>query len=263
MDPTALGMDAYSASLVAATIAGTAVTLALGRRAGLGVARFLLFQAMIAVAGLAGAKAYSVLERGGLHGLAAALDVPGGFRYPGGLLAAAAVAPLALRLSRLPVNLLAVADLSAPGIGVAMAIARVGCLLEGCCYGVVTAVPWGIRFARFSPAWGGHLSLGLIGAEATESLPVHPLQVYLGLWSLVVAALVTLVLVRKRYAGQAFLAFVLLHEGGKGLLEGLRGPEPLWHLQSISIGLAIAAGVALILAARPWRVRTPVAVGRP
>jgi hypothetical protein len=39
-----------------------------------------------------------------------------------------------------------------------------------------------------------------------------------------------------------------LHDGGKFLLEGLRAPEPLWHLRLPSLLVATAAGI--VLAAR-------------
>ena len=37
-------------------------------------------------------------------------------------------------------------DLMAPGIIMAQAIGRVGCLFNGCCYGTPTTLPWGLVY---------------------------------------------------------------------------------------------------------------------
>ncbi len=34
----------------------------------------------------------------------------------------------------------------APAIAIGMAIGRIGCFLQGCCYGIATNLPWGINF---------------------------------------------------------------------------------------------------------------------
>jgi phosphatidylglycerol:prolipoprotein diacylglycerol transferase len=57
----------------------------------------------------------------------------------------------------------AVADAGAPLLPFAVAFGRVGCFLGGCCYGIPTSEPWGIRFPAES------------GAGAN---PVHPTQLY-------------------------------------------------------------------------------------
>ncbi len=46
------------------------------------------------------------------------------------------------KMQKIPFGYLA--DLIAPGIILAQAIGRVGCTLNGCCYGVATNAPWGI-----------------------------------------------------------------------------------------------------------------------
>ncbi|MHB1344793.1 MAG: prolipoprotein diacylglyceryl transferase family protein [Thermoleophilia bacterium] len=55
------------------------------------------------------------------------------------------VAGLALALvMRLPARRLA--DIGGVGLGLGIAIYRVGCFLQGCCYGRPTDLPWGVRF---------------------------------------------------------------------------------------------------------------------
>ena len=53
-------------------------------------------------------------------------------------------------------------DLAGLCVPLALAIGRVGCLLNGCCYGKPTSLPWGITYPAAS---------GIIGAR-------HPTQIY-------------------------------------------------------------------------------------
>ena len=82
-----------------------------------------------------------------------------------------------------------------------LACVRVGCLLAGCCWGDVAVrleavvfplatqvqtLPWligdwvwsSVSFPRGSLVYQQHVTLGLIENGATESLPIHPTQLY-------------------------------------------------------------------------------------
>lgn len=48
---------------------------------------------------------------------------------------------------------LALADLIAPGMMIGLALGRIGCLLNGCCYGGTSAVPWAVTFPLDSPPY--------------------------------------------------------------------------------------------------------------
>ena len=105
----------------------------------------------------------------------------GGLTLYGALLLAVPGALWYCRRRRL--DFLAVADLSAPFLLVGQAIGRLGCFLEGCCYGAATGGPLGVRMP-------GHPS------------PVHPTQLYEAGADVAIAALVALA--RPRGRGAAF-----------------------------------------------------------
>jgi phosphatidylglycerol---prolipoprotein diacylglyceryl transferase len=79
-------------------------------------------------------------------------------------------------------------DLGIPYLPLAHAFGRIGCLMNGCCYGRRTDLPWGIRFPRVpwdlsqpatgSPAYLDHCNRfsGLSMAHDHWSYPVHPTQ---------------------------------------------------------------------------------------
>ena len=83
----------------------------------------------------------------------------GGLVVYGSLIGALLAAWLYLRRQKLPI--LAVADLIAPSLLLGLAFGRIGCLLNGCCFGNVCDTPLAITFPRTSSSVQG----------ATESPP--------------------------------------------------------------------------------------------
>ncbi|MBP5623059.1 MAG: prolipoprotein diacylglyceryl transferase, partial [Thermoguttaceae bacterium] len=65
-----------------------------------------------------------------------------------------------LLLKKLPV--LATLDLFAPGLALGIAIGRIGCLMNGCCFGGPCDLPWAIVFPPESPAYTQQLDEGTI-----------------------------------------------------------------------------------------------------
>jgi len=95
--------------------------------------------------GLAGAKiAYLVTNGAGpVANIADLVGIlRGGFVYYGGVLGGALGAIWWLKRHGWPV--LAFGDVCAPGMGFSLAVGRIGCFLNGCCYG--RPAPWGIVF---------------------------------------------------------------------------------------------------------------------
>ena len=71
-------------------------------------------------------------------------DFPGG-SFWGSIWASAAFAYVYCRIKRIPFR--QVAD----GLGLsailALSVMRIGCFLNGCCYGLPTGLPWGVRYS--------------------------------------------------------------------------------------------------------------------
>lgn len=88
-----------------------------------------------------------------------------GLSMLGGVILALAAALVFLRWKRLPV--LAFSDLLAPSVALGEGITRIGCFLNGCCFGKVCALPWAVLFPLDS---GPSRVLGHI--------PLHPTQLY-------------------------------------------------------------------------------------
>jgi phosphatidylglycerol:prolipoprotein diacylglycerol transferase len=64
------------------------------------------------------------------------------------------------RIHRL--HLLALSDLIAPSLALGQAIGRIGCFLNGCCYGGLATVAWAVAFPVYSPPYERQLHDGLM-----------------------------------------------------------------------------------------------------
>lgn len=89
-----------------------------------------------------------------------------------------------------PVRL--VLDVIAPAGLVMHAIGRVGCLLNGCCYGGVCDLPWGIHIDKIP-------------------VPMHPAQIYDALMNLAALPLILLIEKRGQARGQIFALTLIFH----------------------------------------------------
>lgn len=117
-------------------------------------------------------------------------------------------------------------DLIAPAVMMAQAIGRVGCLLNGCCYGVETSLPWGLEYTN--PA-----SLGFYSGFA------HPTVLYEIIFCVI--GFLVLLKLRGRFKpeGSLFLIYFCLYSSWRIGSDFLRDGSPflfgLHQAQVISI----------------------------
>ncbi len=254
------GISLYGVCLVVAIVGAATVALGNLRRNHVRPGRGLLFLLLCAGGGLAGAKLWSRWQDGVLdRSFPSALTH--GYRYPGAIVGMGVVmAMFGRRLCRAP--LLAVGDAVMPAVGVGAALLRFGCLAYGCCFGTPSTLPWAIAFPKFSPPWLAHVAAGLISAKAAASLPVHPLQVYFMMWSLIATAVALWLGPRRTYAGQVVLVFLAVDQLGKFGLELLR-QERLAGVQTAALAIGLAAATALAVGSAGGSPAGAMPVGRP
>jgi phosphatidylglycerol:prolipoprotein diacylglycerol transferase len=116
------------------------------------------------------------------------------------------------------------ADSVAPSIALGVFLTRIGCFLNGCCFGKACSLPWGVKFPFHSPA----------GAVMGD-IHIHPTQMYSSLYGLIILGIL-FVMDRKRYFdGFIFAAFLILfgvsrftvdffryYEGQMFIIDGLQ-----------------------------------------
>jgi phosphatidylglycerol:prolipoprotein diacylglycerol transferase len=190
--------------------------------------------------GIVGARLFYVIEyreqffppgRSLLASLPAVLNIPAGGLVVFGSLPTAAFAAWRFAKRR-GLSLLALADCIAPGLLVGLAIGRVGCFLNGCCYGGPCALPWAVRFPPDSPPWLEQAAQGLLQPAADAagarvwSLPIHPTQLYASMDAALLAALAVCFTPFARRRGEVFALVLTLHPISRLLLEAIRVDEP-------------------------------------
>jgi phosphatidylglycerol:prolipoprotein diacylglycerol transferase len=165
----------------------------------------------------------------------------GGLVFYGGLIGATLSGIIFLRVKRLP--MWKFGDALAPGIPLGYAIGRMGCLMNGCCYGKPTSLPWAIHF----PA-----------DHETHGIGVHPTQVYESLLSLALFGALTWFWPRRKFDGQVFAIYLMSYAVLRSVVEFFRGDYPVLHLGGwatqahlISFGI-FAAGLILY-----WQLSRP------
>ncbi|HOX01682.1 MAG TPA: prolipoprotein diacylglyceryl transferase [Candidatus Paceibacterota bacterium] len=153
----------------------------------------------------------------------------GGLVFHGGLIGAVLAGYLYVRRRGLPFwNL---ADVLAPGIALGHAIGRVGCWINGCCYGIPTQMPWAIHYP---PDYG-------VPGEG-----VHPVQLYEAFLDFALFVLLARWFGSRRQTGRIFAWYLALYGLVRFGIEFLRGDSPVRWLPA---GLTAAQGVSLLLVA--------------
>lgn len=184
----------------------------------------------------------------------------GGLVYYGGLLLATAYAVYYTR--RAKIRFLRVADLAAPAILLGLFFGRLGCFLNGCCYGKVTHTFLGIRFPVGSSPWRAQYEAHKIHA-GQAMLPVHPTQLYESLGCLVLFAFTYLwVRPRKKKEGAIASICLLLYALLRITVEVWRDDDRGVLLGFLSTSQIISAG-GIALAVWLWVRKDPYTANDP
>ena len=162
----------------------------------------------------------------------------GGLVYYGGLIGATIAGIIYVRWKKLP--LWKITDILAPSIALGNVFGRIGCLLNGCCYGRACSLPWAISFPADNPL-------------NPPTYPVHPTQIYDALLNFVLYVFLAWLFRRKKFDGQIFATYLLCYAVTRSFVEYFRGDYTNLHYhfgltpaQWISVpifvsGLALAA----------------------
>jgi phosphatidylglycerol---prolipoprotein diacylglyceryl transferase len=168
----------------------------------------------------------------------------GGLVYYGGLIGASVACIIFARLKKLP--LWRLADVLAPSVALGSFFGRWGCLMNGCCYGAPTTLPWAIQFPKGNESYPYH---------------VHPTQIYDSMLNLALYGFLAWLYRKRLFDGLVFGAYLILYALLRSFVELFRGDYLLtqyWHGmtpgQIVSVGIFIA-GMVLLL--KQWGTAPP------
>jgi phosphatidylglycerol:prolipoprotein diacylglycerol transferase len=218
------------------------------------------------ISGVLGARLMFVILNPSLFSITRPFDLlkiwEGGLVFYGGVIAAIPVAIFILK--KKGVQVWDFGDLVMPYLALAHGIGRVGCFLNGCCFGKPSNLPWALSFPKLvdetgvvvgSPVYEHQLYYcepPLITADAARSLPVHPTQLYSALGLAIICGLLLLLWKKRSFKGQIFWSYLLLYSVFRFGIEFLRDdtPQILWGLkisQLVGIPMFLTACVALLV----------------
>jgi len=168
----------------------------------------------------------------------------GGMMFFGGFLGAIVAGIMYIRTVKLPVLLLG--DIIAPSIALGEFFTRIGCFLNGCCFGLPCSLPWAVKFPPDSFA----------GQSPVGEFHLHPTQLYSSLFGLLLFLYLFLRSRRKHYQGELFGLYLAVSGIYRLTIDFIRYYEDaanLWVNQLISIGV-IAGGIAIYVISRRKKI---------
>lgn len=204
------------------------------------------------IAGIGGARLFYLVQYadrvfGGKQGfdlVKAAFNLSqGGLVLFGGLLGGAAA--YFLFCYRRGIHPLRLGDIATPSIFIGIGFGRIGCLLNGCCYGGRCELPWAITFPKGSVPWQAMVQRGFLDPESTVTFALHPTQIYSSINAFLLAWVVTVFYPRRRHEGETFALGCILYSITRFTIEYLRNDELGQFGTSLTISQWVSLGILI------------------
>ena len=167
----------------------------------------------IIIGAIVGARAWFVIENfqyftSDLMGILRIWE--GGMVFYGGFVGGALAGLYYVRKNKLSLSLMA--DIIAPGFALGISIGRIGCFLNGCCYGALSNT-CGISYPAkdFPPAYYQQLHDGLIQRNAAHSLPVIPTQLIASMAAFIIFIGLYIMMKKHMKSGIVFSTFMITY----------------------------------------------------
>ncbi len=256
--PEGLPIRGYGLMVLCGSVSGILLAVHRGRQMGIPAETFYSLAFGMFVCGILGARLFYVIEYWDTQfrsdnwrtTLVEILKfTEGGLVVYGSLFGAALAFGVFTYRHKLPA--LALADLIAPSLLVGLAWGRIGCLLNGCCYGGETDLPWGVTFPRDSPAYMAQWESGRLTGQVptrleelpVRSRPLHPTQIYSAIDAGLLGWLLWSYYPFRRRDGEVTLLMLTIHPISRFLLEIIRVDESA----VFGTGLSISQNISLLL----------------
>jgi phosphatidylglycerol:prolipoprotein diacylglycerol transferase len=267
-----LAVRSYGLMLAIAYILGILLAAYLASKRGYPANKFIDLGFWIVVSSIVGARLFYILlnlKAYFAHPVRIFQIWEGGLTFYGGFLLALVVSIWFMKRNK--IRIWQGCDIVSISVALGYGITRIGCFLNGCCYGKPTGLPWGIVFP--TPNFEGMEKAPWYLSKFDPTKPVaefnaagyyypgvsiHPTQLYSSLAGFIIFGILLLVYRKKRFDGQVFWLFVFLYSIYRFLVEFLRADKQpilfnLTEMQYISIILFLVAILAYFDLARRAR----------
>jgi phosphatidylglycerol---prolipoprotein diacylglyceryl transferase len=115
-------------------------------------------------------------------------------------------------------------DIFAPAVALGIGITRIGCYLNGCCFGVPTTLPWCVHFPE-----------GSIPYSEFGDACIQPTQLYSSAYGFGLFALLHFVDKRKAFYGSMFSLLLMVEAFFRFVIEFVRYYEPEMYMHTLGI----------------------------
>lgn len=151
-------------------------------------------------------------------------------------------------------------DICMPSLFIGLAFGRVGCFMNGCCYGGACGLPWKATFPLGSVPDLSLVERGFVAVFDTVSMPLHPTQIYSSINALILAGVLHWYFRVRPRNGSVLAAGLIVYPITRFLIEIIRNDEKgiggtsFTISQWVSLGM-VASGIVLTI----WLNRKPQA----
>jgi len=211
-------IHAYGFFLALAFLVAILVSMRYARKEGLDPLVILDLSIYVIIAGIIGARALYLFEDLDffLKNPAEIIMVHhGGLAFLGGFLLSMVV--IAVFAKRKGISFLKLLDAISPGSALGYAFGRIGCFLNGCCFGLPTKLPWGIVFPT-----------GSLAGNCYPGETLQPTQLYSALSMVIVSLILAWLYRAKKFDGQIILWGIVLYALYRFLMEFIRYNPIRW-----------------------------------
>lgn len=159
----------------------------------------------------------------------------GGMMFFGGFIGALLAGIIYLRKAKAPV--LKITDTIAPAIALGTFFTRIGCFLNGCCFGKPSTLPWAIKFPPHCVA----------GSSLVSQYSLHPTQLYSAVFGLALFFFLHRKLFKPHRTGIVFALYLIFSGAFRFGVDFIRYYENManfWINQVIAIAIV---GLGIIL----------------
>lgn len=153
----------------------------------------------------------------------------GGLVFFGGLLSALIVGVWFLKRNKLPAWKLV--DFIVPYAALGHSIGRMGCYLNGCCYGK----PWGGKLGVIFPP-------DSLAGMAFPYEKIFPIQIFSSFLLLMLFLILSLIYKYKRFDGEVVASYLILYSIARFIIEFFRGDNP-----HVAFGLTVFQIIYLVI----------------
>lgn len=203
---------AWGFSLSLAIILGTIVAIRLARQIDFDSDRIIDLVIVLVVGGVIGARLFYVFVYEPERYLKDPMQIfaiwNGGLVYYGALIGGFITGTWYVLKKGLPFWKLA--DVVSPPLALGYGIVRIGCFMNGCCYGRPTDSFLGVVFPY------------LEGTLHFDDIARYPTQLFSSLFGFLLFIFLLFLWKRRKFDGQVFLAFVILYAIGRSVVEYFR-----------------------------------------